>query len=200
MRAAKEVGQVAAVLAASLQCACENTPIDAVVADDLTLDGGVEVGDGPTCTSTRAAPGPGRYRVFSASSGRCLGAGDPTTVVGTPAITTRMSTECGSDAELWEFSEAAFGNGLRLTNVAEGLNLDVERGSEQAGTRVILYEMNQLQNQLFAFRPRPNGEYEIAPNHADTSCLMEGFDSVLIWPCSPSDARQNWETFRVSCL
>jgi hypothetical protein len=189
------------LLTAALSCAfgCENTPIDAVVADDLRLDGGTEVGDGATCTSTRADPGPGIHRIFSASSGRCLGAGDPTTVLGQPALTTRMSTECGSERELWELVETSFGDTLRMRNVAEDLYLDVERGSTQSGTRAILYGMNSFQNQIFGFRPRPNGEHEIAPNHVDTSCLTEYLNSVVIWPCSPTDTRQNWETFAVSC-
>ena len=178
---------------------CENTPIDAVVADDLVADGGGPPGDAATCTSTRADPGPGQYRLYSAASARCLGAGVPTTVVLQPAFTTEMTTDCGSDAQLWQLSPSMFGTSLRLRNVARDLYLDIERGSDTPGTPAILYDMNTLPNQLFAFRERTTAEFEIAPGNAVGSCLTEVLDTVEIWPCSMGDARQSWTTFLATC-
>src|SRR5688572_9405070 len=162
---------------------CENTPIDAVVADDLVFDsgsGGGLAGDAATCTSTRADPGPGFFRLHSAFSGRCLGAGVPTTVAGQPAFTTEMSTDCGGNAQLWEVSEGTFGAWLRLRNVALDLYLDMERASDAPGTPAILYDMNSLQNQLFWFRTRTTAEFEVAPGNAVDSCLTEVLNGVEI--------------------
>ena len=112
---------------ATMVLGCANTAIDAIVANDVATDGGTQPGDAATCTSTRDAPGPGLYRFFSASSGRCLAAGPPTTVAGQPAFATQMSANCGSDAELWEVEATLPPGRYRLRNVARALQLDIER-------------------------------------------------------------------------
>lgn len=128
-----------------------------------------------------------------------MASGNPTTVVGRPAFTTQTSANCGSNFELWDVTSAGLGGFFHLRNVGLDRYLDVERGLTQPGTRVLLYELNALPNQQFVFRPRSNGEFEIAPAHAPGSCLTADGGDVELWPCTTADERQNWTSFLTDC-
>lgn len=182
------------VLVVPLTLGCSTTLLDPVIAEDSGMapgDSGADAG----CF----VPAAGRFALKSAVDGQCLGVGLPTTVLGSPAFETTLTTDCSLPAQAWDLT-ALGGAVYSFKNVGSTDNLDVKTAAVQDGTPVIVYAATGLPNQSFEVRARGGSSYELRPQHVTTSCVGAVSGSAQIAACVETELAQSWQLEQSDCL
>jgi hypothetical protein len=159
----------------------------------IALDAGP--GDAASCDPANA----GNVVLISRVTGTCLGQGAPTTVFGTAAFDTALSSDCSAPEVQWRLIPAITPQVSSLQHIASGYDLDVRLAQTTAGTPLIIYPPTQLSNQRFLVRVRAAPFFDLEPQNAPTSCVQEIAGALQIWPCSPMVASQEWVIQRQGC-
>lgn len=170
--------------------------------------GGAGVGGAPGDAEAAAWPPPcpaaiglvvaGTYYVQRATHERCLTAGAAGTLENAPMFELDVTTCAGSRAQTWRLT-AQTSPSFTVNSVTSGFNLDIRFGGANSGTPALLFSPHQLDNQRFQFRPRRDRVFEVAPVHAPLQCLTDLGAEAQIWPCDPTDPRQDWQLLATTC-
>jgi hypothetical protein len=169
---------------------CGETPVDAI----LTRSDSV----GDCALSSSGIERGVRFRLRSVASGRCLSAGQPILVMGTPALVT-MVDDC-SRADVWQIEPAISFGAFEVFDTRVQRNLDIEISATADGTRAILYLPNGFRHQQFIFSERRERVFQLAPVHVATSCLADLDPSPQIFACTPEAVEQEWQLLSETCL
>lgn len=111
-----------------------------------------------------------------------------------------MVNDCSGRGEVFQLiADAGLDSfHLRATSVKD-YNLDVEMAGTSDGTRVIWFAANNYSNQRFTFEVRRERVFALIPSNADSSCVTEASQQVVISACKSDLASQEWELVPTSC-